>query len=593
MAGMIKFMPRRLWRTAALFLWVGLWLTGPIACVAIQPSTPGLPESVTPAVAPTATVKPAVAVKIQQDGVLMSGDPVQINVVGSTVDDLRLALDGVDTGWRTPVQLGGKPLSYTWIAGEPGTYTIIGQARNAAGVVGETRREVVVTPYTAPDMTDEARLIETSVALPTYPMEAFQTPQRDPVFNWPYLAFDRDAFWASEPVPVMRSYRLIYLENSYLRVSILPELGGRVWQVLHKPTGDTMFYQNTVVKPSPWGPAEQLGWLALGGLEWALPVNEHGYDWGTAWDVETFEDDGTVGVRLATPDDGRYLAATVEVSLAPNTAFVTIATALENLTTTALDFHYWQTAMLAPGASNAPNASLRFVVPSRVMTVHSTGDNALPGPGRNFTWPSYFGRDLSRLGNWDQYLGFFEYPAAHGPFVGVYDPALDAGAVRVFPAKIAQGSKVFGLGWRRPIGSEHFTDDGSFYVELHGGLASTFFEPYTLAAGARVAWDEQWYPIHGIGDLSYANAAAALKLTPQADGYALGIYPTTPLQGRVVVQAGSAQLADLPFSARPDMPFTTTVERPPANLAAMQQPLVVTILDETGEEKLLYSASSY
>ena len=424
-------------------------------------------------------------------------------------------------------------------------------------------------------------------------MEAFQTLRRDPIFNWPYKAFDRDAFWASEPVPAPRSYRLIYLENSYLRVSILPELGGRVWQVLHKPTGDTMFYQNTVVKPSPWGPAEQNGWLALGGLEWALPVNEHGYDWGTEWDVATFEEDGAVGVRLATPDDGRRLSAVIQVSLAPDTAYVEISTELENLTSAALAFHYWQTAMLAPGTDNAPNPTLHFVVPSPVMTVHSTGDSALPGPGRHFTWPSYFGRDLSRLGNWDHYLGFFEYPAAHGPFVGVYDPALDAGAVRIFPAEIAQGSKVFGLGWRRRIGSEHFTDDGSSYVELHGGLSPTFSEPYTLAGGARVAWDEQWYPIHGLGDLTYANAAAALKFTPQEDGYAVGVYPTSELRGRLLVSVGETQLADLPFSARPDRPFTTTVDRPPADLTVIQQPLVVTVQDETGQEKLLYSASLY
>jgi hypothetical protein len=420
----------------------------------------------------------------------------------------------------------------------------------------------------------EARLYATQIALPTYPVEAYQSVAFDPTYRWPYLRFDRERFRAEAPPTEMRHYELLVLENRYLQVSILPELGGRIWQIVHKPTGDTMFYQNSVVKPSPWGPASQLGWLALGGLEWALPVNEHGYDWGTPWSVETFENKGenkgqgedqSVGVRIRTPDDGRLLSAEIVVTLHAERAYLSIEPTVRNLADEALSFHFWQTAMLAPGPGDVVSEDLRFVLPSPIMSIHSTGDMMLPSTGLLFTWPNYFGRDMSRLGNWDRYAGFFEYPAAHGPFVGVYDPTLDAGAVRIFPAEIAHGSKVFGLGWRTRIGSEDFTDDGSMYVELHGGLSSTFDEPYALAGGATVEWQERWYPVEGIGNLVYANEFAALNLARTSSGLQVALYPVSALRGTLTVlennEAGPAQpMGEFPLDSAPADPFVRNLD---------------------------------
>jgi len=122
-----------------------------------------------------------------------------------------------------------------------------------------------------------------SVTIPTYPLESYQTETVDKTFNLAYQQFDYEQFRADAPQPLDKDYRTIILENNYLQLVILPELGGRLWQVIHKASGNRMFYQNDVVKPSPWGPGNQLGWLAIGGLEWNLPVIEHGYDWGTEW----------------------------------------------------------------------------------------------------------------------------------------------------------------------------------------------------------------------------------------------------------------------------------------------------------------------
>ena len=118
------------------------------------------------------------------------------------------------------------------------------------------------------------------------------------------------------------------------------------------------------------------------------------------------------------------------------------------------------------------------------MTVHSTGHSGdAAGRGLGRSWPIEDERDSDRLGNWDQYLGLFEAPAAQGPLAAVYDEKYDAGAVRIFPPEITCGSKVFALGWGDlDPPSAYFTDDGSAYVELHAGSAPSFFEKYRLPA---------------------------------------------------------------------------------------------------------------
>lgn len=322
-----------------------------------------------------------------------------------------------------------------------------------------------------------------------------------------------------------------------------------------------MFYQNSVVKPSPWGPGEQLGWLALGGLEWNLPVIEHGYDWGIPWGFLPNQHSAELAsVTVFTPREGRLINASITISLLAGVASFDVESTISNLGVSDLAFDYWQTAMLAPGKTNRPSSDLSIVVPTNQVMVHSTGDPTLPSPQVPFGWPVHAERNLSHLGTWEQYLGFFEYPAANGPFIGVYDAAENAGAVRIFPADIVRGSKVFGLGWNQPLPSDYFTDDDSAYVELHGGLAPSFFEHYFLPAGGSVSWREVWYPVQQIDGLSYASEVGALYLTRNADRLHAGYYPTRPTDGELVVIVNRTdgeqhEIARQAISAQPNLPF--------------------------------------
>jgi hypothetical protein len=367
----------------------------------------------------------------------------------------------------------------------------------------------------------------TTITIPTHVFEPALVQEFNPTYNMPYYRLDRSRY---DPNLIEnRTFTLIVLENDYLKLTIMPELGGRIYQAIFKPTGNNILYQNPVLKPSPWGPPEMGWWLGAGGMEWGLPVEEHGYEWGTPWHYEI--SDLADGVRVAVWDsdaDDR-LRAMISITLLDDQALFHVTPSIENPTDHAIDFKFWLNAMLAPGPANAPSENMRFIMPGDQATVHSTGDPRLPGPWSGISWPVYNGVDWSRLGNWRGWFGFFQRPQAAGDFQAVYDEGYDEGAVRSYNSGIARGAKFFAFGWGdKALPPDLYTDDNSAYVEMHGGLAPTFADTHRLAPGQRVTWNEQWYPVAGLGGLTWANMHLALHLETRPNQARLHVTTSSP-----------------------------------------------------------------
>ncbi|MBN1660809.1 MAG: DUF5107 domain-containing protein [Anaerolineae bacterium] len=374
------------------------------------------------------------------------------------------------------------------------------------------------------------------VTISTYPYAGFLTMGHNAQYNISYPILDRGAYDASSPVPSDATYQTLIVENEYLALTFLPELGGRLYEIVYKPTGHRETYRNPVLKPSPWGPPEQGWWLAVGGIEWCLPVEEHGYEWGVPWQIETEPDASGVTVLLRDSTATDRVRAVVAVRLEAGASAFTIRPRIENPTSAAVPVKYWINAMLAPGPGNSPSADLRFQLADAItsVTVHSRGDDTLPPPGARMDWPIANGIDYSRLGNWNRWLGFFQDPAA-GDFMAVYDEGHDEGIVRTFSAANTPGAKIFAFGWLDPIPASNWTDDGSSYVEMHGGAAPTFDTSVTIPPGGHVEWTETWYPVAGLGGLRYANALAALNLTAAGRQAHLAVATTQRWTGDVVL----------------------------------------------------------
>ncbi len=551
--------------------------------LAVEPSATPVPTSspvvvvtVTPGAVPPVTVVPVDSepaappepiARITRPMNLRSGPGTGYPIVGEASSGDSFPIIGVNAqgDWWQIAFDGGA----AWVYGPLATSE--GLVNGEIGIVAVAEAPTLPTPLPAttaqpksedpgsvpaPAPVGTVVVYETSVTLPTYPYDRYLSDARNEVFNWPYKRFDQERYRQERPAPENRTYKLLVLENAYLKVTVLPELGGRIWQAIHKPTGANLFYQNPVVKPSPWGPPEQLGWLAVGGLEWSLPVVEHGYAWGVPWGYSPLQHSPDLAsITLFTPQDGRYLAASVTVTLRAGAAEFDVEPTISNVSDRSLNFAFWATAQLAPGNGNKPSAATHFLLPGTQMTVHSTGDARLPAPGQPIGWPTFNGVDYAWLGNYQQWAGFFERPAAHGPYTALYDQEANAGVVRIYPATVARGSKAFALGWQAAIDSSNFTDDGSAYVELHGGLAPTFDDTYPLPPGGAVSWREVWYPVHGIGGLSYADEVAAIYLASEASGLAASFYPTRPMDGQLVASLDGQEVGRLPIKASPDAPF--------------------------------------
>ena len=157
-------------------------------------------------------------------------------------------------------------------------------------------------------------------------------------------------------------------------------------------------------------------------------------------------------------------------------------------------------------------------------------------------WPVVDGTDMSRLGNWNRWLGFFEDPSAGG-FVAVYDEGYDEGMVRAFDPGAVPGAKVFAAGWKDAIPAHTWTDDASSYVELHSGPAPTFDHNVTVPAGGYLAWTEVWYPTAGMGRLQYANKMAALGLTAGGGQAHSSVAVTRPLAGEIVLLLNGQEIS--------------------------------------------------
>ena len=65
-----------------------------------------------------------------------------------------------------------------------------------------------------------------------------------------------------------RAYRIVYLENEYVRIGILPEIGGRLFEAIDKSNGYNFIYRQHVIKPALIG---LIGAWISGGIEWNIP----------------------------------------------------------------------------------------------------------------------------------------------------------------------------------------------------------------------------------------------------------------------------------------------------------------------------------
>ncbi|MDW8145753.1 MAG: DUF5107 domain-containing protein [Roseiflexaceae bacterium] len=408
--------------------------------------------------------------------------------------------------------------------------------------------------YAAPPFSG-VRVRETTLTIPTYDYHQAlaSTNPGDPIYPYPRL----DPARVGSPQP--RTYRAIAVENRFLELTFLPELGGRLYRAVIKSTGQNAFYQNPVVKPAPFG--QRGWWLGVGGLEWAAPTEEHGYLEAFPWDITVERQTGAVTVRMTTAERQRGLDMTAVVTLRADEGLFRTQLAARNASSTPQPVQMWMNAALA-SAANRVGPAARFVVPVDQMIVHAAEDRDLPPPRATVGWPRHNQRDLSRPSAWNGYVGLFAVRPVR--FAGFYDAQADAGMVALHDAGFA-GTKVFAFS--QNFDRRLFTDDGSDYAELWVGAQPTFWDDPLLNSGDRRVILADWMPLQGLGDLVAASEFGALGVQRRAGGaltvsvVAARVQAAAPV--RVLID-GREVFRSTPIALRPDLPLT--IELPPGRV---------------------------
>ena len=254
------------------------------------------------------------------------------------------------------------------------------------------------------------RVWEATETIPTYeegppdpnpPFDLFTSGR----FNYPYTLREN---LTDRRTP--RVWRTLNLENEYLRVSVLPDLGGRLWRCIDKANGASLFYANPSLK---FAQVAYRGAWATFGIELNFPVS---HNWVTSSPVDfatVAHPDGSASIVVGNIDLVYGMQWRVDLTLRPGRAVLEQATTLYNRSDLRHRFYWWTNAAVEAWDDS------KLIYPMAFTASH--------GFTQVDTWPvNTAGVDLSRPGN---HLTGPVSLFSHGsrePFMGVYHPQ-DAG----------------------------------------------------------------------------------------------------------------------------------------------------------------------
>lgn len=309
---------------------------------------------------------------------------------------------------------------------------------------------------------------------------------------------------------VDREYTLVTLENKYIKVEILPEIGGRIYSALDKTTGYDFFYKQHVIKPALIG---VLGSWISGGVEFNWPFH-HRASGFMPCDFYTEElADGSVACWLSEHDPIDRMKGMVGIILHPDCAYFETRMKLYNRTADEKSFLWWENAAVPV------NEDYQIFFPPDVRYVNfhylkSRISYPVAEKGSFNGIPMIEPRDISLHKNTRQATSYFA-SASEYDFFGGYDNGKACGVVHIGDHHISPGKKMFTWAYDQLSKSweKALTDTDGQYAELMAGSYSDNQPNFSwLAPYETKEFSQYWYPIAGVGAPSFANLDCAMRI---------------------------------------------------------------------------------
>lgn len=364
------------------------------------------------------------------------------------------------------------------------------------------------------------RVWEDEVVIPTYRLGEddlnphFQATSGSIIY--PYSM--QDGFTTER---VDRAYRAVFLENEYLRVMCLPEIGGRIQSVYDKTAGEEMFYRNNVIRP---GHIALRGAWVSGGVEWNRGPQGHTVTSFSPVDVLPVQNpDGSASLLIGGTEQNHRTGWQVTLTLHPGEKLLDERIRLYNPTDGIHPYYFWNNTAF-------PNrAGTRFIFPMSLgMDHHAT---------TFFDWPVHEGRDLTWLRSYPEPTSVFGYRVTED-FFGAYDVDRDYGIVQVADHRQLPGKKAWTWGEADAglVAQSVLTDDDGPYIEVQSGPLPTQSDLGLLLPGQEISWQEFWYPVAGLVDgFEYATRDVAVQRQPLDAGVRLRFTSTREMRGMTLL----------------------------------------------------------
>ncbi len=445
-----------------------------------------------------------------------------------------------------------------------------------------------VLAFCLPAMGSGVQLYEQEITLPTYPLDE---PEKCPIFYtgrvsqgakgpiYPYPLLNRISDKRTD-----RTYKAVYLENEYLKICVLPEIGGRLFSGLDKTNGYNFFYQQHVIKPALIG---MLGAWVSGGIEWNVP---HHHRASTFMPVDyRLEErpDGSKTVWVGEVEPRHRMRWLVGLTLHPGKSYVEMTGRVLNRTPLAHSFLFW--------ANVAVHANDEYQVIFPPATEYATHHNK----DQFVSWPvarEIYGRQDYRKGvdiSWWKNIpvpsSFFAWNY-DDDFIAGYDHGVDAGVVSLADHHVAPGKKawVWGKNDQAAMWDKILTDSDGPYIELMTGAYSDNQPDYSWC----LPYDTKstsfyWYPIRGIQGLKNANLNGAANLELSPDGTLRFGFNTTQAHAaaKVTVHASGKKVYETNCDIAPDRPFAHKLR---LRRGVKAEDVVIVLRDSADKELVRY-----
>jgi len=383
---------------------------------------------------------------------------------------------------------------------------------------------------------EEVKVWEEKINIPTYEVGK---PDKNPMFLekrvyqgssgkvYPYPIIDKIS-----DVKTDKEYTAVFLENKYLQVMILPELGGRIQRALDKTNQYDFIYYNKVIKPALVG---LVGPWISGGIEFNWPQHHRPTTFMPVDYIMKENEDGSKTVLVNDVDQMYGTKGITAFTLYPDKAYIEIKGQLYNRTSAPQTFLWWANPAVAV------NEDTQSIFPPDVHAVMDHGKRDVSrfpiATGVYYKHDYSEGVDISRYKNIPVPTSYMAAKSEYD-FVGGYDYKQKAGILHVADHHISPGKKqwTWGCGDFGKAWDCNLTDEDGPYIELMTGVYTDNQPDFTwLKPFEEKTFTQYFMPYKYVGAVKNATINAAVNMEYQEEEVYLCVYATGVYENASVI----------------------------------------------------------